>query len=98
MKPWRVVLDANRADEGGVGMAAFAEDSQTRPQPGATKGRLCNRPITITELPGGRRNGTHRGEPQRGTNTAKASAPAAAMAARSSSNWASCSSWASLSC
>ena len=42
--------------------------------------------------------GTHRGEPQRGTNTAEASAPAAATAARSSSNWASCSSWDSLSC
>ena len=32
-----------------VGMAAFAEDSQTRPQPGATQGRLWNRPITTTE-------------------------------------------------
>jgi hypothetical protein len=30
-------------------MAASAEDSQTRPRPGATQGRLCNRPITTTE-------------------------------------------------
>ncbi len=84
--------------EEGVGMATSAEDSQTRHQSGATQGRLCNRPITTTESPGGHRNGTHRGEPQRGTNTAEDSAPAAAMAARSSSTWASCSSWASLSC
>ena len=27
--------------EKGVGMAALAEDSQTRPRPGATQGRLC---------------------------------------------------------
>jgi hypothetical protein len=32
-----------------VVMAALAEDSQTRPRPGATQGRLCNRPITTTE-------------------------------------------------
>jgi hypothetical protein len=31
-----------------VGMAAFAEDSQTRPRLGATQGRLWNRLITIT--------------------------------------------------
>ena len=29
--------------EKGVGMAALAEDSQTRPRPGATQGRLCQR-------------------------------------------------------
>ena len=81
-----------------VVMAALAEDSQTRPRSGASQGRLWNRPITTTESSGGHRNGTHRGEPQRGTNTAEDSAPAAAMAARSSSTWASCSSWASLSC
>jgi hypothetical protein len=34
--------------EEGVGMAAFAEDSQTRPRLGATQGRLWNRLITIT--------------------------------------------------
>ena len=35
--------------EEGVVMAASAEDSQTRPRPGATQGRLCNRLITTTE-------------------------------------------------
>ena len=84
--------------EEGLGMAASAEDSQTSPRLGATQGRLCNRPITITELPGGHPRAPTRREPQRGTNTAEDSAPAAAMAARSSSNRASCSSWASLSC
>jgi len=28
-------------EELGVGMAAFAEDSQSRPRPGATQGRFC---------------------------------------------------------
>ncbi len=39
--------------EEGVGMAALAEDSQTRPRPGATQGRLCQQGITTTEEPGG---------------------------------------------
>jgi hypothetical protein len=35
--------------EEGVGMAAFAEDSQTRPRLGATQGRLCNRLNTTSK-------------------------------------------------
>ena len=33
-------------------MAALAEDSQTRPRLGATKGRFCKKRITTTEQPG----------------------------------------------
>jgi len=39
--------------EEGVGMAASAEDSQTRPRPGAPHGRLCQQGITTTEESGG---------------------------------------------
>jgi hypothetical protein len=46
--------------EEGVGMAALAEDSQTRPRPGATQGRLCeqahhhtNNPVGTAKAPTG---------------------------------------------
>ena len=39
-------------EEVGV-MAASAEDSQTRPRPGATQGRLCQQGITTTKETGG---------------------------------------------
>jgi hypothetical protein len=37
----------------GLVMAAIAEDSQTRPRPGATQGRLCQQGITTPEEPVG---------------------------------------------
>ncbi|MEY4807424.1 MAG: hypothetical protein RLZZ206_1813 [Cyanobacteriota bacterium] len=36
-----------------VGMAASAEDSQTRPRLGETQGKLCSRPSSTTKQPGG---------------------------------------------
>ena len=66
--------------EEGVVMTVFAEDRQTRPRPGATQGRLCNRPVTVTEDPVGT---PWQGEPQNGPNAGEASATAGSMAARS---------------
>ena len=98
IKAGRLVLDADRADGGGGGDGRIGRGLPNQAPIRGNPRQALQQGNTTTEQPGGHRNSTHRGEPQRGTNTAKASAPAAAKAARSSSTWASCSSWASLSC
>ena len=93
-----MVLDANRADEGGGGDGRIRRGQPNQaPARGNSRQALqqAHHHHRITRwVP----QGTHRGEPQKGTNTAEDSAPAAAKADRSFSNSASCSSWASLSC
>ena len=99
IEPWRVVLDAYRADRGiggGDGRIRRGQPYQA-PARGNQRQALPTGPSPSPNYPVGT-HGTHRGEPQRGTNTAEDSSPAAANADRSFSNSASCSSWASLSC
>jgi len=98
IKTGRVVLDANRADRGrgGDGRICRGQPNQApiRGNPRQALEQAHHHHLITRWAP----RGTHQGKPHKGTNTAEDSAPAAAIAARSSSTWASCSACTSLSC